>query len=529
MRRIIYIILPLALALSSCGDFLEEYSQDTDYPRSWEDLNETLIGDCYMPMYQANNISTVSDRQYFIHFLGDELVETPDGYSPYMMMYDDKEKVFGYFTWQARNGQNDTYTGFNDDEADNWTQMYRLINVANNIIFTATQVPQSTAEEQLGVKKVDGEAHFLRAYYYFWLVNLYGKPYQPSTASTDLGVPIKTSEKVEDKYFERNSVQECYDQILSDLAIAEDELGQVGSQPSVFRADVTAVRFLLSRVYLYMQNWEQAAAYAQKVLDDKSQLVNLNSLSVGSAFLSPSSVETIFSMGGNSMPCFTSFEYKGFSISNDVYNLYADDDLRKTHFLWHHNNFNGYTKLEQMATDVTTQWDDDYYYQERYYLPWAYVQSEVSDKFLFRTAEAYLIKAEAEAYLGDEDEARSLLNTLRANRYAQGTDYQVTATGNELVQTIRDERERELCLEGQRWFDLRRYGVCQVLPQWKTITHDYYYYVDRNSTTKVEYHTFTLQPNDWGYVLAIPQEAIEFNQMTQNERGERTYTVTKCE
>ena len=77
--------------------------------------------------------------------------------------------------------------------------------------------------------------------------------------------------------------------------------------------------------------------------------------------------------------------------------------------------------------------------------------------------------------MGHEDAARQALNTLRAQRYAPGTDYAVTATGDDLIKTIRNERERELCLEGQRWFDLRRYRVCQVLPQKETITHHYYY------------------------------------------------------
>lgn len=496
--------------------------------RTWEDLNETLIGDCYIPEYQCNTVSQVSDNQYFIHFLGDELVENPTGYSPWYMMYDDKEKVFGYFTWQARSGQNDTYTGYNEENG-NWTQIYRLINVANNIIYSLGDVPQNTTEEKTGAMKVDGEAHFLRAYYYFWLVNLYGDPYQASTASTDLGVPIKTSEKVEDKYFQRNTVQECYDQILADLAIAESDLSQTGSQPSVFRADVTAVRFLMSRVYLYMQNWEKAAEYAQKVIDAKSTLTNLNRMSEGQAFLSESSDETIFSMGGNAMPNFTSFEYKGFSISDTIYNMYADDDLRKTLFMWHHGTFNGYTKLEDASTDATTPNTDAYYYQEHYYLPWNFAQSEVSDKFLFRTAEAYLTKAEAEAYMGNEDEARQLINTLRSYRYKTGSDYEVTATGNDLVRLIRDERERELCLEGQRWFDLRRYGVCPVCPERKPIIHDYYYYTDRNSTTQVEMHRFTLEPDDWGYTLPIPQEVIDFNGMTQNERGTRTYTTIQLQ
>ena len=56
MTRIIKLI-PLCLlccgsaaVLTACSDFLEEYSQDTDYVRSWKDLDELLIGDCYWPV-----------------------------------------------------------------------------------------------------------------------------------------------------------------------------------------------------------------------------------------------------------------------------------------------------------------------------------------------------------------------------------------------------------------------------------------------------------------------------------------------
>lgn len=523
-----YIYLSVAVLLSSCSNFLKEYSQDTDYIDSWKDLNETLIGDCYMTNFATRSISESSDLQYFIHFLGDELAECTDSYNNYSMAYDDKEKVFGMYTWQARSGQNDTYTGYNK-ENDNWTQCYKYINVANNIIYSLADIPQNTEEEKLGALKVDGEARFLRAYYYFWLVNLYAKPYVASTAKTDLGVPVKVSEKVENKYFQRNTVQEVYDQILVDLLQAETDLEQYGSQPSVFRADVSAVRFLLSRVYLYMQNWSKASEYAQKVLDVHPDLVALNNLKIGAAFLSTSSVETIFSMGGNSLPCFTTYKFKSFKISDDMYNLYSNNDLRKTHFVYHNGTFNGYAKLDVKGTDLPADTDPSYYFHA-YESPWYYNRSEVSDKFLFRSAEAYLIKAEAEAYLGHEDVARSLVEKLRSFRYAPGSDYTVKETGEALVKLIRDERAKELLLEGQRWFDLRRYGVCEKYPESKKIVHSYYYYVDRLSTEKTECHTFTLGPNDWGYTLPIPEEVIEFNTgMQNNQRGKRNYTITKCE
>lgn len=180
----------------------------------------------------------MSDPEYFIHFLGDELDEYPESYNSNSMGYDGKERVFGYYTWQARSSQNDTYTGYNTStESECWTNLYKMINVANNVIYSAKDLSDRTEDERRGKEKVDGEARFLRAYYYFQLVNLYGNAYDPATAATDPGVPIKTSAEVEDKVFQRNTVQEVYDLILSDLETADKELTDYGAQPTHYRAD----------------------------------------------------------------------------------------------------------------------------------------------------------------------------------------------------------------------------------------------------------------------------------------------------
>lgn len=513
----------VALCLTGCSHFLEEYSQETDYANSWEDLNETLLGDCYMPVSASMDIARTSDSLMFIHFMGDELVESTESWDNRSLDYDSKQRVFGYFTWQQRVDQNDTYTGYNSENGG-WTTIYRLINVANNVIYSLNKLPQTTDAEKKGVLKVSGEAHFLRAFYYFWLINIYGNAYSAGTAKTDLGVPIKLSEKVEDKIFKRNTVQEVYDQILIDLQQAESDLSQTTASNSIYRANITSVQFLLSRVYLYMQNWEKAAEYADKVINAHPDLVPLANLQGG--ILSKASVETIFSMGGNSLPCATSYQYKGFTVSKDLYNTYSDNDLRKTNFWWTWGDFIGYAKLSPQNTSQADPTSVRYYYIT-YNEGWQYLPCEVSDKFLFRSAEAYLIKAEAEAYLGNEGQARSAINSLRQYRYRRGSDFMVTSTGEDLVKTIREERRKELALEGLRWFDLRRYAVCEKYPEARKIIHDYYYYQSRSSFVKTEYHTFVLEPNDKAYTLPIPQNVIDFNVgMQNNQRPNRTYTVT---
>lgn len=66
--------------------------------------------------------------------------------------------------------------------------------------------------------------------------------------------------------YSRNTVQEVYEQVLGDLKIAEECLSQTTHQ-SIYQADINAVNLLLSRVYLYMQNWKLASDYADKVFE----------------------------------------------------------------------------------------------------------------------------------------------------------------------------------------------------------------------------------------------------------------------
>ena len=529
MKKIRYIFIYMlsgafSLLIASCGDFLEEYSQDTDYVRTWKDLDELLIGDCYLPVEESNYLSYTSNVGSWVHLLGDEVQESQTGYTNTYAEGDNRAHSFGYFTWQQRVGQNESYTGYYAENAT-WTKIYYCINVANNIISSINSVPCGNETEQQGVHKVKGEAHFLRAYYYFWLANLYGKPYNSATAETDLCVPLKTSDVVEDKKFTRQTVAEVYRQVLSDLDIAEQELRQYKTaKVSIYRADSTACHLLQSRVYLYMQQWENAAAYAEKVMKEHPVLFNLNTSS--GKFLVKDNVENIFSMGGNDVHNIFNYLCQSYSVSNELYDAYTSNDLRKSQWYWKKGLFVGPVRTQVNETyfsyDVTS---GDYYtkaYSEKR------KQEEVSGQFLMRSAEAYLNYAEAEAYLGKEEIARNALNTLRKNRFSASVNSAVNSSGYELISAIRAERRRELALEGHRWFDLRRYLVCSVQPESHAITHDWTNYASHISTTLIERHRFVLEANDDAYTLPIPQEVLNFNTgMPNNVRPWRNYTVVQ--
>lgn len=519
-----YILSLLCFSFLSCSDFLEEYSQDTDYVRTWKDLDELLIGDCYLPVQTSDYLSYTSNVGSWIHLLGDEVQEAQTGYSNTYAEGDNRANSFGYFTWQQRVGQNETYTDYYAENGA-WTKIYYCINVANNIIAAADDVPHVTESEQMGLHKVRGEAHFLRAYYYFWLANLYGKPYEAATASTDLCVPLKTSDVVEDRKFTRQTVAEVYAQILSDLSIAEQELGQYKTAPvSIYRADSTACHLLQSRVYLYMQQWDKAALYAEKVIKEHSALRNLATTS--GKFSIKDNPENIFSMGGNDVHKIFNYLCQSYSVSRELYDAYTSNDLRKAQWYWQKGSFVGPVRTTTNPMYLTFDATSSNYYTLAYAEKSR--QEEVSGQFLMRSAEAYLNAAEAEAYLGHEEQARTYLNTLRRHRFATAANSEVTATGNALIAAIRRERRLELALEGHRWFDLRRYTVCSVQPESAPIAHEWTYYSSHTSARVVERRRFVLEANDAAYTLPIPQEVLDFNTgMPNNVRPWRTYVTVE--
>ena len=138
---------------------------------------------------------------------------------------------------------------------------------------------------------------------------------------------------------------------------------------------------------------------------------------------------------------------------------------------------------------------------------------------------AYLNGAEAAAYLGDERTARELLEALRVKRWDREKYEPIQKTGEALVTEIRDERRRELCLEGHRWFDLRRYAVCKKAPFKKVIEHLFAVY-DWESQNLLKYgEVYRLEEDDPAYTFAIPKSVLEFDTgMPDNPREKREYT-----
>lgn len=512
----IIIIGLLMCILTACSNFLEEYSQDMARVETVADLDEVLLGSAYLPVgYYEEYADDETYRIYnlFIHFMSDELTQntkTNDGISNFIDM--EYGGLFGYYTWQTEVGINPKLTAVGTENTC-WKKTYEYINAVNIILAESGNVEARTEREAMAKIRIEGEACFLRALYYFTLVNLYSKPYEPAKAATTPGVPVKLTSYVEDKEYVMNTQEEVYGQIIKDLVQAEQCLKQT-EHVSVYRADLTAVYLLMSRVYLYMQDYKNARTYARYVLDRNDALVDLNGRNGEPNLFTSNLPEVIFSMGGNMLSTgIMGYPYRNgvyqknnrpYYISDDLLNSFSDDDLRKTNYI---------TRSDNHYTLHKVSWDE-------YNHPLA--KCSVSDNFLFRSSEAYLNLAEAAAFDNDEETARQTLQLLRSKRFK--TPPPLNATGKALMDSIRAERQRELCLEGHRWYDLRRYTVCEKYPWSKEIIHAY---TEFNSDGPIETRVYKLLENDDAYTLAIPKEVREFQMnLGKNERPPRPVIET---
>ena len=122
-----------------------------------------------------------------------------------------------------------------------------------------------------------------------------------------------------------------------------------------------------------------------------------------------------------------------------------------------------------------------------------------------RISEAYLNRMEANIMKEQPNvqEALADLNLLRRNRIKNYADVTIS-DAQELLEEIRAERRKELCFDGHRWFDLRRYGMPAITRAYK---------LDK----KAEFQYYTLQEKDPLYTLPIPDKSFENNpQLEQN-------------
>ena len=514
-------IIPLlfaSLSLSACSDFLEPNSESEFVPEDATSLNELLLGEAYLR-------NDMSGFNIFLGLLDDDIEAAPyqtpnEGF--------DGNKYIAAFSWQP--DMFEMMEEANSGHINLYESYYQVILGANAVLDYLPEV--NDTEENLN--KVKAQALALRGFYYFNLVNIFGQPYNSNPDAP--GVPLKLNSGIEasNDYLKRKSVAEVYDQILIDLHDAEEaylSLPESEQWSDNYRTSLPMVQLMLSRTYLYMENWEKAAEYAEKVMENGNfKLIDLNDVplngtdeegkSIRNYMIYPtySSTETIWPygnvedmfkwtyQGANSVNSITGNKMHAyFKASEELLGTFEDYDLRLKRYIVQApvGDANG-TLMEMPYGKVNVG--------TNYYLP-----ENATGVFgrCLRLSEAYLNYAEAMAMAGNVNEATAALNALREKRFDPEDYDDVTfASRQELIDFIRDERRRELCFEGHRWFDLRRWGMPSFTHEW---------YNDAEST-----HTYRLEDGDLLYTVPIPEEALQMNSsLEQNELPGKRLPLTE--
>lgn len=386
---------------------------------------------------------------------------------------EDYDSYFDIWAWNDLNQQSTTVSF-------GWRRYYHAIYIANYIIENQTKITEATQDE---ISQLVGEAYMMRAYCHFLLVNLYADAYTHCNPATTRGIPLSLEANV-NNVLTCSSVEQVYQQVIADIKEAKTRLKVAAwDEGYTYRFNQISADALLARVYLYKGDWQDALAEAKVVMEKHGDLEDLTDSKVLPNYYK--SVESIVALE----QVMTSGYVKIGVPSKALVDSYRTGDKRKALY------FKAQTASVYSLIKYGDKGNDGY-------------------RCSFRSAEAYLIAAEAAAQNAADNaaaddanlvEARTYLKALMAKRYAAAKYNQYAAELDtmqkaDLLSAIYNERTCELAFEGHRWFDLRRTTRQQL------------------SKTYGE-NSYVLEANDSRYTLRFPIEAVEANPNIEKWEG----------
>ncbi len=128
--------------------------------------------------------------------------------------------------------------------------------------------------EEGAVNLMEGEARFLRAFYYFHLISLYGETFIVDGVGGDAkGVPIiPTVSTINDTQIARSTVREVWDYIIADLTKSVELLeGQTWTGNNIARVSGLAAKGLLGKAYVFTEDWANAKVILKDVIDNSGK------------------------------------------------------------------------------------------------------------------------------------------------------------------------------------------------------------------------------------------------------------------
>ncbi len=368
------------------------------------------------------------------------------------------------------------------DDAPDWGAFYAQNYIYNVIVNGVMDAEDGTLEQK---KQLLSEARANRALVHFMVANFFGKPYNATTANTDLSVPIVTEANVGQTGFRRATVKELYDFVVSELQAAIPDLPlQTTSRVRLAQA---GGYFILGQVYLFMADYNNA-------------LVNLNnsrtSLTTSAIPVSLYDYNTTMATWYNAAT-----PHRGASLhpqqfnSNEVF--YTKQQLISTYY----TRNAAYIKPSVMNLFNPTDHRLKFFFNKDYVtgatmLAGFQRNSPGAVNWGPSLPNLYLMLAECKARLNDLTGAKQELETLRTKRMPLVNAAVPLTTQEDMVKFVLAERQREYAGTGVRWFDMRRLSTDPV-----------YNNIDPTHQLGTENYTLT----NARLTMRIPPKVLDFN------------------
>ncbi|WKN31632.1 RagB/SusD family nutrient uptake outer membrane protein [Porifericola rhodea] len=441
------------LFLGACNDFLEE-NPDLRVELNTLDKAQQLLTNAY------------SEGGYnFVEWMGDMVTYTQGTTK--------EDQHNQSYAWEEVDEL------FQDSPTFFWNETYEAIAHANEVLAVVDQLPGDEAQR----RAVKGEALLARAYGHFMLVNLFAKHYDPSSASSDPGVPYVTTPETEFvKQYKRVSVQKVYDNIEDDLLEGLELVdGSFLANSGKYHFTKNSALAFASRFYLYQGDYNRCIEYSNQLLGSNPDVYikdlaalleeRVNTEDYVRLFTSPNDPSNLLLIRK-----VTNFHLNvGYWPDSEVYSgrIFGNNpfqgavDLRSDPAFVRGENGISASRFEFLfeRTSLTSGVGFNY--------------TIVAP---FRGEEVLLNRAESLAQLNRVNEALADLQLLWNKRYSeevsidlQGIQSYIGTTDSRvalLIYILEIERPKEFVHEGLRWFDIKRYGfpVTHVLANGSTIT-----------------------------------------------------------
>lgn len=363
------------------------------------------------------------------------------------------------------------------DEHSDWLKSYQRIFYANVVLDNVDKVALNGAS-QPDLDAIKGEALFYRGYNHFLISQIYALPYNPATASSTPGVPLRLTSDVNVESTRPNLKNE-FNSIIEDLKAAAPLLPDYS--PGKLRPSRPATYAALANVYLIMQKYAEAEKMADAALAIDDSLLDYNVIQAEQQ--APIPVLNKEVLWQADLAYKTILATSNAKVDIDFFQSYQQNDLRK------------YLYFDTSEIPVIFKG----HYNGQYSGTAVYFGGLAVD-------ELYLIKAESAARLGKLNESAIALNKLAINRFNKADFVPFDFTDrNKAINAILDMRRKELCFRGlYRWMDVRRLSQ---IPGEEITLH-------RTLMGK----TYTLKPGDLHYAFLIPQDVIDNSKIEQNKR-----------